>query len=124
MSVNTVISYDSGEVANEFYIVLSGDVGIFIPRTLEDINKEYKALTALRAMVKQAQLGPEITSEILSANIDLSAFPAEEKKFISKLAKFTETEVYYKYSYLEQKLGNLPSKMLENELFFNSVTSV
>lgn len=124
MSVNTVISYDSGEVANEFYIVLSGDVGIFIPRTLEDINKEYKALTALRAMVKQAQLGPEITSEILSANIDLSAFPAEEKKFISKLAKFTETEVYYKYSYLEQKLGNLPSKMLENELFFNNVTSV
>lgn len=113
--------FTEGDIPDEFYIVLNGDVGIFIPRTDEEISRETKVLNALRLMAREAELGNDVEFEMFSTMRDLRRMPADDQNYIHQISKFTENTVTFKVLYLEEKLGCLPSKMLENPVFFNSV---
>jgi hypothetical protein len=113
--------FTQGDNPDEFYIVLNGDVGIFIPRTDDEISRETIALNTLRSMARDAELGSEVEFEAFSTRLNLVKLSIEDQKFISHISKFTENTVTFKVYYLEEKLGRLPLKMLENEAFFNTV---
>lgn len=113
--------FTEGDIPDEFYIVLNGDVGIFIPRTDDEISRETKALNTLRSMAKDAELGTEVEFEMFSTMLGMRSMPADDLNYIHQISKFTANTVTFKVLYLEEKLGCLPTKMPENPVFFNSV---
>lgn len=110
-----------GDMANEFYIVLSGDVGIYIMRPEQTMDSEYLLLSNIRQIVKHAGYDHEVDCEVFGGIPDLYRLDQDGLNFLSKISKLTPTRVVFKVFYLEEKLGCLPPKVLDNELFFNSV---
>ena len=108
-------------MADEFYILLDGEVGIF-PLRLDDVMlKELKVIEQVREVAKQAQFEGEITS-IQILKIPIPSLSPEESKLVSSIRTLTSDSVVFSYPYLQEKLGELPEEMLYNEIFYNSVS--
>lgn len=115
-----VLSVNLGEIANEFYILLDGEVGIF-PLRLDDVMlKELNMLNNIREFIKQAGLQGEVTMAQI-AKLQLGTLPPEDQKFAHNIKQITESSVVFTSGYLQEKLGDLPYEMLYSDIFYNSV---
>jgi len=110
-------------MANEFYILLDGEIGIFTLRLDESMTRELAILNQIRNAVKQGNLQAENISVQL-AKEKLGTLTAEEQKFVNNIRQLDDTKVQYTATYLQEKLGDLSYDMLYNELFYNSVPQV
>jgi hypothetical protein len=110
-------------MANEFYILLDGEIGIFTLRLDESMTRELAVVNQIRNAVKQGNLQAENISVQL-AKVKLGTLTAEEQKFVNNIRQLDDTKVLYTATYLQEKLGDLSYDMLYNELFYNSVPKV
>lgn len=109
---------------NEFYIILSGEVGIYPPRLDELITKEGKIIEKLK--FSMGKTGENLTMEFadISLYADWNKMDPEEKEFCHNIRKFEDGKVSFKSTYLEKKLGALPEEILRAPEFYHHVILV
>lgn len=113
---------NAGEMANEFYIVLSGEIGIYLLRLDEVIAKEVEVLNSIRSMIKKSKLGNDLLAEQLDKVVDMRAIPQDHVEFVQGISRITETRVFFNTNFLKERLGDLPDETLLYEGFYNAVT--
>ncbi len=62
-----------------------------------------------------------LTGDQVYGRIDLTKLEPLDHEFLSTVRAFENDRVYFKRSYLEQKLGELPSECYDNEDFYHYV---
>ena len=121
---DTVTTPKIDDFPDEFYIVLSGEVGIFPPRLDELMLKESNVLETVKTVMKNGDepLNAEIES-ILNV-VDMNRFNPEEKEFLHHIKRIKDNKIVFKNSYLTKKLGNLPDSALELPEFYHHVNEI
>lgn len=108
---------------NEFYIILSGEVGIFVPRRDEVIQKESGLLEMLKSCLNPPEEKPWFAeTEIIEEAVKSMSFEApEDREFMQGIRKIANGKIIFKVPYLETKLGVLPSIHYEGDDYFHFV---
>lgn len=108
---------------SEFYIVLSGEVGIFPPRLDELITKESRVLETIKKVLSPDGSPLNLHIEQVLNLVDINRFMLEEREFLVNILKFDNNKVVFKPAYLRKKLGELPEWALSAADFYHHVTS-
>jgi CRP-like cAMP-binding protein len=108
---------------SEFYIVLSGEVGIFPPRLDELINKESKVLETIKKVLSPDGSPLNVHIEQVLSLVDINRFSLEEREFLVNILRFDQSKVVFKVGYLRRKLGDLPDSALMAADFYHHVTA-
>lgn len=110
-----------GDVPNEFYIVLSGAVGIFSQRDAAIIEKEGKIVEKIKNVLKKYSGKTSSEYNDYGRDFDFDKLEQEEREYLNCLRKVGEDGIIFNSKYLEDKLGNLPSTLYESSDFFHYV---
>lgn len=111
------------DLPNEFWIVLSGEVGIFPPRLDEIVHRETKIFEKIKHALGYPLNVPieNIDAETLYVAADFSKLDAEDREFLSNIRRIENDYIKFKHNYLLKKLGDLPDKVTEGHEMFNHV---
>jgi hypothetical protein len=123
-SANTVIfRLFLDDLPNEFWIVLSGEVGIFPPRLDDIIHRETKIFEKIKHALgfTTSFVIENIDAESLYVSVDFSKLDVEDREFLSHIRRIENDVIKFKHSYLVKKLGDLPDKVAEAKELFNHV---
>lgn len=106
--------------AEHFYIILTGEVGVFVPRQQHHINGEMDAVKRMCERLDKKDLWHEEISEYLE-----SPYCREEKskkEFLSRIYSVREgIKVVFHDFYVNEILGGVAERVRNQSDLFNSV---
>lgn len=126
LSANSVGQTHPDDLPNEFWIVLSGEVGIFTPRLEDEVVVETKTFEKIRqALGYPAGVPIEgMDSDTIYMAADFSKLDSQDRDLLSHIRRIENNVMKFKHSYLNARLGDLPDSVLDSQEMFNHVVSV
>jgi len=111
------------DLPNEFWIVLSGEVGIFTPRLEDEVGLETKIFEKIRHALGYPSGVPieNIDSEMIYMAADFSKLDSQDRDFLSHIRKIEDNVIKFKHAYLVARLGDLPDSVLDAQEMINHV---
>lgn len=102
--------------ATEFYIILSGQVGVFVPRVPMNILQEISTVDTMVARLGEQNLNQEqIEKYIEDTNLDPS-----RRKFLTHLRSVEKGKIVrFKQEYLNEMLGGISASIFADENIFD-----
>lgn len=105
-------------MAKDFYIILNGEVGVFVPRTTHQVIAEMNTVERMMRMLDKT----EANAEIINSYINSYKEDKDKKEFLSKILHvYDGNKIVLSEAYLNERLGGLPYQKMQNEIFFNPV---
>lgn len=122
---NSVAQVHPDDLPNEFWIVLSGEVGIFTPRLEDEVAQETKIFEKIRHALGYPSGVPieNIDSDMIYMAADFSKLDSQDRDFLSHIRKIENNVIKFKHAYLGTRLGDLPDSVLDAQEMFNHVAS-
>jgi CRP-like cAMP-binding protein len=99
----------------DFFIVLKGEVGVFIPRTYTDQKREAVFLDKLITTLGRR----EVFEEEIIMYVKTKSLEKKEKEFLAHVKYIQSGKVIFYPEYLSKKIGGLSKKELEDTSLFN-----
>lgn len=94
--------------ASEFFIVLKGQVGIYLPRNPDILKQELEILPKLKKALNKPENGPvTVDDSLLSGLARLASFTPAEQDFLANVSAIRSDKLYFKSSFLRAKFGAL-----------------
>ena len=85
--------------------------------------KESKTIELIKQLL---QTPPDvkltITGDSIYGQADITKLDSDDRAFLACISRIEMDKVYFKTSYLEQKLGKLPHEIFEQPDFYHYVT--
>lgn len=108
----------SDESANDFYIILKGEIGVFVPRPTPHVVGEMNAVERMCRRLDKYELEKEDIEEYIRVMPE----DKEKKQFLSKIERVSKgNKIELEYNYVAEKLGGIPFEKMASENFFNNV---
>ena len=87
--------------------------------------KESKTIENIKQLLNTpADTKLTITGDAIYGQADTSKLDSDDRDFLACISRIEADKVYFKISYLEQKLGKLPHEVFELPDFFHYVLQV
>ncbi len=108
-------------MAKDFYIILNGEVGVFVPRIPHQVIAEMNTVERMMRMLDKT----EANSEQIKRYVEAYREDKDKKDFLSKvLHVYDGNKIIMTDAYLTEKLGGLPYQTMQSEIFFNPVNLI
>lgn len=117
-SASTVDFLSADDMPREFYVILAGEVGVFVPRPQSHIVAEMSAVERMCRRLDQTELDADDIQKYLKTFKE----EKDRKEFLTKVVRVWEGKsVQLNKEHIQEKLGNLPNSRQGIYNFYNEV---